>query len=158
MAVIPSVAAITPAKALHLIASLRGIWMSPTVRELYNTEFSVSSSLMIPYLQSPLRLDRSRPEPVDELVPARLGVLHLRGRLPRRGRVRAERHDAAEQRRGGAAQGQEVGPDRADQHGHDQQRSAGDRDLGDQDDLAAALDRLGQRLDACLEPRDLARQ
>src|SRR5579883_571555 len=99
--------------------------------------------------------DDPQRDAADQLRPAQLCGLGPGARLIKRRNVRAEHDDATEQDAQSRDQERRVEHYHTEQPDRDQHRRHPHDALGDQDKLAAALDRLGELLDLGLEPHDL---
>src|ERR1035441_331052 len=93
--------------------------------------------------------------PPDQVRPHRLGFMQRRVGLHPGGRVRPQQDDAAIHRGHRRDDGAGGKRDHPQQHEYNPDRSGGDGQLRGQRNLAAALDRFGQRLAARFELRDL---
>jgi hypothetical protein len=99
----------------------------------------------------PFLADHAQGDAADQIGPHLLGrVQRLFGLLPG-GAVRTQQHDAAEHRGYRGDKGGRIERQDREQRQREPEGAAGDGDLGADGNLAAALDRFPQRLDAGFE-------
>ena len=99
-------------------------------------------------------MNQPKTHPTNQFRPDGLGITDRPFGLLQRAEVRSERHNTPQYQSNRSERGDLTGPEKAKDDDEQQGETAGDRDLGRQNELPASLSNLGKGLDPLFDVGD----